>query len=55
MGLWSLFMILIILIYLATETVVPKEFKYWTFGEDDQKTDVLRYDYKVRHFLNRNY
>ena len=45
LGLWSLFMILIIVVYFTTETIVPKEFKYVTF--DDQGTDTLRHLYKV--------
>jgi hypothetical protein len=45
LGLWSLFMIVIIIVYLTTETVVPKEFKYISF--DDKGTDTLNYFYKV--------
>ena len=45
LGLWSIFMIVIIVVYLTTETVVPKEFKYTSF--DDSGTDTLKYFYKV--------
>lgn len=45
LGLWSIFMIVIIVVYLTTETVVPKEFKFASF--DEEGTETLRYFYKV--------
>lgn len=45
LGLWSIFMIVIIVVYLTTETIVPKEFKFAPLG--DAGTDSLSYFYKV--------